>query len=247
PARRALFDVHRLCLADGRLFAGPVSRRAAGRLPDTRRSLAHRRRRTIPGLSSRDAAGASPLDHDRPHPVDHQFAQSLRHRLRHDAGRSGAVHANARAMGLHPGDAARRLRPRRGDLGRSARDHDRHRRPLSALERGARGEPMKAFARALRQPGLESIDPVLVILWLALIAIAAVWIAPFVFIVFTSFKANSTVMGSSAFAPPTSLEWGNYFAAWARGRFSTTVFNSAVITIIKVPLGLLISAMAAYA
>src|SRR6185312_16007710 len=78
-------------------------------------------------------------------------------------------------------------------------------------------------------------------------AIAVVWIAPFVFIVFTSFKANSTVMGSSAFAPPTSLEWGNYLAAWARGRFSTTVFNSAVITIIKVPLGLFISAMAAYA
>ena len=77
--------------------------------------------------------------------------------------------------------------------------------------------------------------------------IAVVWIAPFVFIVFTSLKANSTVMGSSAFAPPTSLEWSNYSGAWARGRFSTTVFNSAVITLIKVPLGLLISAMAAYA
>ena len=54
-------------------------------------------------------------------------------------------------------------------------------------------------------------------------------------------------MGSSAFAPPTSLEWSNYSGAWARGRFSTTVFNSAVITFVKVPLGLMISAMAAYA
>lgn len=106
---------------------------------------------------------------------------------------------------------------------------------------------MSALGRAFRQPGLERIDPVLVILWLILVAIAVVWIAPFVFIVFTSFKANSTVMGSSAFAPPASLEWGNYVGAWARGRFSTTVFNSAVITIIKVPLGLFISAMAAYA
>jgi len=104
-----------------------------------------------------------------------------------------------------------------------------------------------AIARAFRQPGLERIDPVLVILWVILIAIAVVWVAPFVFIVFTSFKANSTVMGSSAFAPPASLEWSNYLGAWARGRFSTTVFNSAVITIIKVPLGLFISAMAAYA
>jgi raffinose/stachyose/melibiose transport system permease protein len=106
---------------------------------------------------------------------------------------------------------------------------------------------MSALTRAFRQPGLERIDPVLVILWLILIAIAVVWIAPFVFIVFTSFKANSTVMASSAFAPPTSLDWGNYSAAWARGRFSTTVFNSVVITTFKVPLGLFISAMAAYA
>jgi raffinose/stachyose/melibiose transport system permease protein len=54
-------------------------------------------------------------------------------------------------------------------------------------------------------------------------------------------------MGTSAFAPSTSLEWGNFTGAWARGNFSTTVFNSVVITFIKVPLGLLISAMAAYA
>lgn len=106
---------------------------------------------------------------------------------------------------------------------------------------------MNGFARAFRQPGLDRVDPILVILWVALIVVAIVWIAPFVFIVFTSLKANSTVMGSSAFAPPTSLEWRNFAGAWARGHFSTTVFNSAVITTIKVPLGLLISAMAAYA
>ncbi len=106
---------------------------------------------------------------------------------------------------------------------------------------------MNGFARAFRQPGLDRVDPILVTLWVALIVIAIVWIAPFVFIVFTSLKANSTVMGSSAFAPPTSLEWRNFGGAWARGHFSTTVFNSAVITTIKVPLGLLISAMAAYA
>jgi raffinose/stachyose/melibiose transport system permease protein len=106
---------------------------------------------------------------------------------------------------------------------------------------------MNGFSRAFRQPGLDRIDPVLVILWVTLIVVAVIWIAPFVFIVFTSLKANSTVMGSSAFAPPTSLEWRNFSAAWGRGHFSTTVLNSAVITLIKVPLGLLISAMAAYA
>ena len=110
---------------------------------------------------------------------------------------------------------------------------------------GAR--PLSAIASPFRLAGGDKIDPVLVVLWLALIVIAILWIAPFLFIVFTSLKQNSTVMGASAFAPPTDLDWTNYVAAWSRGKFSSTVVNSAVITIIKVPLGLAISAMAAYA
>ncbi len=78
---------------------------------------------------------------------------------------------------------------------------------------------MNGFAAAFRPQGLDRIDPILVILWLILVMVAVIWIAPFVFIVFTSLKANSMVMGSNAFAPPTSLEWGNYFGAWARGQF----------------------------
>ncbi|HEY8577259.1 MAG TPA: carbohydrate ABC transporter permease [Devosia sp.] len=90
-------------------------------------------------------------------------------------------------------------------------------------------------------------DWVLVGLWIALVLVALVWVAPFVFIVFTSLKTNAEVMGSSAFAPPAEPAWANYAAAWARGRFDTTFWNSTIITVIKVPLGLMISAMAAYA
>jgi raffinose/stachyose/melibiose transport system permease protein len=106
---------------------------------------------------------------------------------------------------------------------------------------------MNAFANAFRPVGRDSVDPLLVLLWMALVVFVVFWIAPFVFILFTAFKENSIVMGSSAFTPPTHLEFSNLSGAWARGRFSTTVFNSVVITIVKVPLGLLISAMAAYA
>jgi len=106
---------------------------------------------------------------------------------------------------------------------------------------------MTAAALSFRRSGQDSTDQILVVLWVALIGLALVWITPFIFIVFTSLKANSTVMGSSAFAPPTDLAWENYAAAWARGGFSTTVVNSVVITFVKVPLGLAISAMAAYA
>ncbi|MCJ8510432.1 carbohydrate ABC transporter permease [Rhizobium lemnae] len=90
-------------------------------------------------------------------------------------------------------------------------------------------------------------DWVLVGLWIALAMVAVLWVAPFVFIIFTSFKSTAAVMGSSAFAPPTNPQISNYVAAWSRGRFETTFTNSAIITVIKVPLGLFISAMAAYA
>ena len=134
PKRRALFDVHRLCLADGRIFARSVSCGTAERLPDPGRGLAHRRRGAFRGVPLCYVARATPVDHHRPHPVDHQFAEGLRHRLRHDGWRPGAVDADAGALGLHPGDATRRLRTRRRNLGRPAPDHDRDRHPLSALD-----------------------------------------------------------------------------------------------------------------
>lgn len=100
---------------------------------------------------------------------------------------------------------------------------------------------------AAAQAGKPPRDWVLISLWISLVVVAAVWIAPFVFIVFTSLKSTAQVMTSSAFAPPTDPQFSNFTAAWARGRFSTTVVNSVVITAIKVPLGLFLSAMAAYA
>lgn len=90
-------------------------------------------------------------------------------------------------------------------------------------------------------------DWVLIGLWISLFIVAIIWIAPFVFIVFTSLKSTAQVMTSSAFAPPTDPQFSNFASAWARGRFSTTFVNSAIITAVKVPLGLFLSAMAAYA
>ncbi|WP_159591768.1 carbohydrate ABC transporter permease [Chelativorans xinjiangense] len=90
-------------------------------------------------------------------------------------------------------------------------------------------------------------DPVLIGLWISLVLVAVVWIAPFVFIVFTSLKTTGDVMTTGAFTPPATVHYQNYENAWARGDFSTTFTNSVIITFIKVPLGLFISAMAAYA
>lgn len=103
------------------------------------------------------------------------------------------------------------------------------------------------FRDFFRPVGSSRTDPLLVALWIGLIVLCILWLAPFVFIVFTSLKTNAGVMGGSPFGAPVPPAWENYPDAWARGNFSTTVFNSVLITFIKVPLGLFISAMAAYA
>ncbi|MFO1201605.1 MAG: carbohydrate ABC transporter permease [Tabrizicola sp.] len=106
---------------------------------------------------------------------------------------------------------------------------------------------MSLFDQAFRPVGSTRRDSVLIALWISLILLAVIWIAPFVFILFTSLKTTAEVMGSSAFAPPVTMATENYSSAWGRGDFSTTALNSAIISAIKVPLGLFLSAMAAYA
>jgi raffinose/stachyose/melibiose transport system permease protein len=100
---------------------------------------------------------------------------------------------------------------------------------------------------AFRQTGSDRVDPVLVVLWVGLLVLAAVWIAPALFIVSTSLKSTPDVMNTGAFTPPKSLFLENFPAAWEKGRFNVTFVNSLVITLVKVPLGLALSAMAAYA
>ena len=90
-------------------------------------------------------------------------------------------------------------------------------------------------------------DWVLVGLWISLVLLAVLWLAPFVFMVFTALKSDADINATAAYAPPTGLDWGNFTDAWVRGNFSTTLKNSVLITVVKVPLGILVSAMSAYA
>lgn len=100
---------------------------------------------------------------------------------------------------------------------------------------------MRAMLAASRR------DPVLAGLWISLVLFAAIWLSPFVFIVFTSLKGSAEIMTSGAFSPPQEVVAGNYQVAWNRGGFDHSFFNSVLVTVIKVPLGLAIAAICAYA
>ncbi|MBT0566626.1 carbohydrate ABC transporter permease [Williamsia sp. CHRR-6] len=84
-------------------------------------------------------------------------------------------------------------------------------------------------------------------LWIALAVSAAVWAAPFVFVVLTSFKGPGEVNTSHAWELPKNWVWSNYSTATEVGDLWTAAGNSMLIAVIKVPLGLLLSAAAAFA
>ena len=80
------------------------------------------------------------------------------------------------------------------------------------------------------QPSSMKRDPVLIGLWIALVLVALVWVAPFIFIVFTSLKTPAAVTSTGAFMPPTELAYDNYSAAWSRGNFANSFLNSVIIS-----------------
>lgn len=93
----------------------------------------------------------------------------------------------------------------------------------------------------------RNVDPVIVGLWLALAVVAIVWIAPFFFILLTSLKTRPDLIRTGPYGLPTEIVWENFSKAWNRADLSTTFLNSAAISFTKVPLGLLISSLAAFA
>ena len=86
-----------------------------------------------------------------------------------------------------------------------------------------------------------------VVVWLAVLVAAAIWALPFVFMFFTSIKAQPDIFEGSPFLPPATPAWNNFPDAVRRGDLLTAGANSLIIAIIKVPLGLLVSSLAAFA
>ena len=54
------------------------------------------------------------------------------------------------------------------------------------------------------------------------------------------------LLSNGIFAWPDHIQWSNFVRAWNIGNFSTYFRNSLVLIIVKVPLGIVISSLAAY-
>lgn len=75
---------------------------------------------------------------------------------------------------------------------------------------------------------------------------AALWLVPFVVVLLTSLRTEADLASRGVFSVPADFTLATFADAWRIGDFSTVYTNSILVTLIKVPLGLLIASLLAY-
>lgn len=79
-----------------------------------------------------------------------------------------------------------------------------------------------------------------------LIVIAIFWASPVLILLGTAVKTAADFGAHGATSWPRSLTFANFRAAWNVGQFGTSFINSGLITLVKVPIGVLLAALMSY-
>lgn len=93
---------------------------------------------------------------------------------------------------------------------------------------------------------MKAIKPSKILFYVFITTFALVWLVPVFFLLLTSLKSTGDLFGGSLFSLPKEYQWGNFVQAWKDGDMSLYMKNSLIISIIKVPLGIFIAALAAF-
>jgi raffinose/stachyose/melibiose transport system permease protein len=76
---------------------------------------------------------------------------------------------------------------------------------------------------------------------------AAIWISPLLLLLITSVRPLADFISTGPLHWPKQFTGTNFTDAWKIGNFATTYRNSAILLLLKVPIGVLLSAMLAFA
>jgi raffinose/stachyose/melibiose transport system permease protein len=80
-----------------------------------------------------------------------------------------------------------------------------------------------------------------------MLVIAIFWASPILILITTSLKTAADFATSGALSLPSSLSFGNFKSAWAVGQFGDAFRNSGLVTLVKVPVGILLASLLSYA
>lgn len=83
------------------------------------------------------------------------------------------------------------------------------------------------------------------LVYLVLVLLSVFFILPVIFVAFTALKSNADLSANTFYSFPKELMWSNFAEAW--NMIKHYMGNSLLISIVKVPLGILINALAAFA
>ena len=87
-----------------------------------------------------------------------------------------------------------------------------------------------------------------VVFYFLLTLLALLWMAPVFTVFMTALKSQGDFYsGGSLFSLPEHLKWSNFTDAWTKGRLGTYMRNGLIICLMKVPLGIFVESMAAFA
>jgi raffinose/stachyose/melibiose transport system permease protein len=99
---------------------------------------------------------------------------------------------------------------------------------------------MNSLIRIWSKPGKATL------FYAFLVLIGLIWITPVFTLVLTALKDAGDFAVNGAFSWPQSIRWSNFSEAWETG-VKNYFWNSALVTCCKVPLGIFVEALAAFA
>ncbi|WP_114853122.1 carbohydrate ABC transporter permease [Brachybacterium sp. YJGR34] len=76
---------------------------------------------------------------------------------------------------------------------------------------------------------------------------ALIWISPLILLVISAVRPLSDFLSNGPVSWPQELTLANFPEAWEAGRFGTAYLNSAFLLLVKVPLGVFVASLLAYA
>ena len=92
----------------------------------------------------------------------------------------------------------------------------------------------------------KPVKPITVIIYIGLIFLAVIYLAPLLWMLCVSLKDNAEVM-SSPFSLPAALHWENFQQAWTMGKLGNALLNSVFVCGITLVVSMFLGAMAAFA
>ena len=102
-----------------------------------------------------------------------------------------------------------------------------------------------AVKAELVAPAKKKLTPVQILIYVFLVAIAIIYIAPLLWVFNVSFKTNREIF-SAPFALPQDITFDNYSFAWTAGKLGIATLNSFIVCVITLAFSMIIGSMAAF-